>query len=381
MSGETALVDYFGEKKKVRNDFYKLVPGDYVYAQGGFVIQKLSRADAMPVLRDWRNIFSKLRDVDLRLTREPKGLCQTANALRRKHIGNACCVHGIIEFSNHCRNDCLYCGIRAGNTALKRYRMPTEEIVDACSSAVNELGFKAIVLQSGEDTWYDDANLADIVKKVRKKCAALIVMSIGERSIKTYRKLYAAGARGVLMRFETSNSRLYGKYRPGHLLRDRVGLIKKLRAMGYAVITGFMAGLPGQTEKDILNDINLTSALGAEMFSFGPFIPHPLTPLADARKPDTGLLLSTIARARIIYPDSRILATSALETLDKKNGAALALSSGANSLMINLTPEKYARMYDIYPDRAGVSCSIAEKIESAVGLLRSLGRAPTDVGM
>ena len=374
-------MDYFGEKKKVRNDFYTLAPGDYVYAQGGFVIQKISRAAALPVLKDWRNIFSKLRDVDLRLTREPKGLCQTANALRRKHIGNACCVHGIIEFSNHCRNNCLYCGLRAGNRTLKRYRIPTGKIVDACSSAVNGLGFKAIVLQSGEDVWYDDAKLTDLVKRVREKCAALIVMSIGERGIRTYRKLYAAGARGVLMRFETSNSGLYEKYRPGHSLRDRIEFIKKLRAMGYAVITGFMVGLPGQTENDILNDIHLTQGLGAEMFSFGPFIPHPLTPLSGARPPDTGLMLSAIARARIIYPDSRILATSALETLDKKNGAALGLSSGANSLMINLTPEKYGRLYDIYPSRAGVSAKLGDRIEAAVKLLRSLGRAPTDVGM
>ena len=183
------------------------------------------------------------------------------------------------------------------------------------------------------------------------------------------------------MRFETSNPLLYEKCRPGHKLEDRLKLIKELYEMGYLVLTGFLTGLPGETEADTLNDIELTNSLEPEMFSFGPFIPHPDTPLKDAASPSLESVLNTIARARIRHPQSRILATTALETLDKENGAKAAFMAGANSLMINLTPEKYRNLYEIYPNRAGSDEDVRERIENILNLLVSLGRAPTDLGM
>ena len=374
-------LDYFGEEKKARNEFYQLSLGEYVYAQGGFIVSKIKEKEALESLEAWKELFSKLKEIDRRLAFDPKDLYQTANAVRQKHLGNACCVHGIIEFSNYCINDCLYCGIQNSNKKLKRYRMNVEEIAAAADNAVNKLGFKALVFQSGEDNWYTDEKLSDIFSKVRKKCECLLILSIGERDINTYKKLYDLGARAVLLRFETADGKLYEKYRPNHKLKDRLNLLHQLREIGYLVMTGFLVGLPGQKEEDILKEIELTASLGAEMFSFGPFIAHPDTPLGESQSATIEFALNTIARTRIMYPEAKILATTALETLDKENGIKRALLSGANSLMINVTPDKYQALYDIYPDRAGIGVDVKKKIDDTVSLLRSIGRAPTDMGL
>jgi len=148
-------VEYFGEKKTAKNDFFSLAYGDYVYAQGGFVVQKMKESDALPILEGWQELFFQLQKKDAALSSNPKSLYQRANFMRNKYLGNACCVHGIIEFSNYCRNDCLYCGLRSSNAELGRYRMDIDEIARVAHYSFSELGFKALVLQSGEDTWYD----------------------------------------------------------------------------------------------------------------------------------------------------------------------------------------------------------------------------------
>ncbi|MCM8763279.1 MAG: [FeFe] hydrogenase H-cluster radical SAM maturase HydE [Candidatus Omnitrophica bacterium] len=374
-------VDYFGEKKKAKNDFYSLERGEYVYAQGGFVVQKVSIQEAESILDTWKELFFQLQKTDLKLAQNPKTLYQRANYIRNKYLGNACCIHGIIEFSNYCRCDCLYCGIRKSNSELLRYRMEPDEIVNGAVEAAKNLGFKALVLQSGEDLWYDDDKLVEIINKIREKAALLLVLSIGERDVKTYKKLYKTGARGVLLRFETSNASLYQKLRPKHKLEDRIELLKKLREVGYLIFTGFLIGLPGQTKEDIDNDIKLTASLGTDMFSFGPFLPHPQTPLGKYPAPSLDAVLSIIANTRLANPEAKILVTTALETLDKENGMKFGLLSGGNSLMINLTPQKYQRLYDIYPDRVGIEEDISRRIDSTIKLLHSLGRAPADLGL
>ncbi|MDO8747525.1 MAG: [FeFe] hydrogenase H-cluster radical SAM maturase HydE [Candidatus Omnitrophota bacterium] len=382
INDKIVTVDYFDERKKARNDFYQdLAPGEYVYAQGGFVVQRIAEAEALNILQTWQELFVKLKEVDLRLTREPKNLHQIANATRQRYLGNSCCIHGIIEFSNYCRQNCLYCGIRKDNANLTRYRMSQEEIIQACGYAINELKFKALVLQSGEDLWYDQEKLFNIVGELMRKNPVLLILSIGERDIEVYKKLYQAGARGALLRFETSNPDLYEKYRPGHTLKERLALIKELQAIGYLIFTGFLSGLPGESEQDVLNDIELTHSLNPEMFSFGPFIPHPETPLKNALSPSLESTLNTIARARIFHPEARILVTTALETLDREEGARKGFLSGANSLMINLTPKKYQDLYQIYPQRAGTEKEAKDKIKEVLDLLTSIGRAPTDLGL
>jgi biotin synthase len=374
-------VDYFGEHKKARNEFYELTPGDYVYAQGGFVISKISESEAIEILKTWEELFFKLQEIDSELVRNPKGLYQVANNIRHKNHGNSCCIHGILEFSNYCRCNCLYCGIRKDASGVDRYRMSVEEIVDAAAVAVHELKFKALVLQSGEDLWYDENKLVAIVSEMRQKAPCLVIVSIGERDLEIYRKLYDAGARGALLRFETSNAALYQKIRPGHRLEDRLDLIRKLKEMGYIVMSGFLIGLPNQTEEDILKDIEVTDSLGPDMFSFGPFIPHPGTPLAQYPSPTTEEVLNTIANARIKSPQANILVNTSFETLDRDNAVRLGLMAGANSVMINVTPSKYRKLYDIYPNRAGIDLEMHERIESILKTLQSIGRAPTDLGL
>jgi biotin synthase len=252
--------------------------------------------------------------------------------------------------------------------------MDIEEIIQACEYSAKELNFKALVLQSGEDFWYDKAKLVKIVEGVIKKSPLLLILSIGDRDIETYRQLYD-------LRFETSNQELYEKYKPGYKLGDRLELIRALKEIGYLVFTGFLIGLPGQTEQDLLNDIELIGSLNPDMFSFGPFIPHPNTPLKDALRPSPDSVFKIIARTRIKYPDSRILVTTALQTLDKENGARLGFLSGANSMMINLTPDKYLQLYEIYPLRAGTDQKVTQRIEQTIEFLHSIGRAPTDLGL
>jgi biotin synthase len=274
--------------------------------------------------------------------------------------------------------------------------MTTNEIVEAMDVAVNKYGFRAMVLQSGEDLAYSDDQLVEIVKKIREKCAVLLFVSFGERSPKTYARLYETGARGILLRFETSNPALYEKLRPGKKLADRLALIKHCYNLGYLVLTGGIVGLLGQTIEDLQNDIELTKELHAEMYTFGPLIPHHSTPLKDTPYQDLNLSLKVIAAARLNDPKAKIVVTTALETLgelpevtrlhatsitEKPDGRCLGLLAGANSLMINCTPEKYRQLYEIYPDKAGTFKPLEKKIEDTLTILKSLGRSPTDLGI
>lgn len=416
IKGNIGVVDYFGEHRNVLLDADAEV-GDYVYAQGGVLISKISAEEAENTLSFWKEQFFKLKEVDQRLSvvkktgkesantlailqkvtagkplskedmlallkldnaSELKLVYETANNLRQKENDNACCVHGILEFSNYCRNDCHYCGIRK-SSKIKRYRMATDEIIAAAEHAVKELGFKAIVLQSGEDEWYDDEKLATVVREIRAM-GVLVFISIGVRSKETYKRLYDAGARAVLLRFETSNKTTFAQLRPGANFDERLELIKYAKKLGYIIATGFIVGLPGESDEDIINNILLTKSLGADMYSFGPLIPAEGTPLEKAPRTTKERLLKTIALARFTDPEAKILVTTAFETLDI-NARREGLLAGANSLMLNITPMQYRKLYHIYPGRPDTEKKIEEGIKQTVELLYSLGRAPTDLGI
>lgn len=405
-------VDYYGEERKVLMDDASIQIGDYVYAQGGIVIRKVEVEEAKKIIDAWKEKFFELKDKDKELSQnESTGsleilqkvnkkkqlsdkellellaikdkddlslLYQFANNKRYKEHDNASCVHGIIEFSNYCSQNCWYCGVRA-NRDIQRYRLSADQIVDTAKDAVDKLGFQAFVLQSGEDLVYDEQKLVEIVKRL-KDLGVLVFLSIGLRSKELYQKLYDAGARAVLLRFETSNEDLFAKLRPGTTLKDRLQLISDLTDMGYIIATGFLVGLPGETPQDIINNIRLTCKLNPEMYSFGPLIPTCDTPLAKEEKIDKDLMLKIIAITRLLALDSNILVTTALETLDvqaKKEG----LLAGANSLMLNITPQQFKELYTIYDNRVGVTEDLQEEIKKTVELLESLGRAPTDIGL
>ncbi|MDD4879288.1 MAG: HypC/HybG/HupF family hydrogenase formation chaperone, partial [Candidatus Omnitrophica bacterium] len=235
-----ATVDYFGQRKKAINEIDGLKRGDYIYAQGGYVIEKIPRTEAEDILSTWKETFFELQELDVKISRlslgnksidkklgriidraleekvlageellyllslnDPKELdilFKAANFLRQKYHKNACCVHGIIEISNQCSRNCHYCGISSGNKGLKRYRMSDNEIVEAACEAVNGLNFKALVLQSGEDAGYSASELASVIKEIKSRAAALIFISFGEMPREGLEKLFAAGARGILLR-------------------------------------------------------------------------------------------------------------------------------------------------------------------------------------
>ena len=412
ISGKTVTVDYFGEKKKAINEIVDLKVGDYIYAQGGFVIQTVPEKEALETLETWKELFFELRETDLRLSRldleqsniskkfalildkaaegreilndelltllktenpaEMELLFKTANFLRQKYLSNSCCVHGIIEFSNYCRMDCVYCGIRKSNSILERYRMSDDEIIAAAAAAVNTHGFKALVLQSGEDPEFPVERLADLIKEIKKRFAVLIFISVGEVGREGLEKLYQAGARGLLMRFETSDHKLYASLHCGDLLQERIQHLKDAFEIGYLIITGGLIGLPDQTMESLLDDILLTKKLNAEMYTFGPVLPE---------APKTELILKVLALVRIVDPkNAKIVVTTGFETMNK-DARRLGLMAGANSVMLNITPLKYRRLYKIYPDRAHEEETTDEQIRQTLDLLYSLGRAPTDLGL
>jgi biotin synthase len=284
-------------------------------------------------------------------TEEKEALLREADTVRRGYLKDFICIHGIIEFSNHCIRDCQYCGLRSENISVERYRMESSEIIDAAKDAVKIKGYKLLVLQSGEDPFYTATMMAEIVKSIKKDCRVFIFISVGERGYEFYEELKAAGASGVLLRFESSNEDLFNKIHPnGKNFKERFEHLSFLKELGYYIATGSLTGLPGQALEDIALDILVTKKW-ANMVSTGPFIPCPDTPLSASAHGDTEMQLKVNAVLRLVMKSSRIPVVTALETQSGEEGRRRALRSGANSLMINLTPEKYRALYSIYPDK------------------------------
>lgn len=413
---KVGIIDYFGEHKRALLGIVDAEEGDYVYAQGGMLIRKVPPEAAIETLKAWEELFFELKEIDKDLankrTKIKQGrsafleimekvnrgaelekndvktilkaqdkdeldlLFNTANNVRHKEHDNSSCVHGIIEFSNCCERSCLYCGIRK-ESAVKRYRMSEGEIVDAVRYAVEKLNFKALVLQSGEDMWYTDERLAEIVEKINQ-LGVLMFLSIGERSVELYKRLFDSGAKAALLRFETSNKDIFEKLRPSRKLEERLELIKFLKELGYIVATGFLAGLPGETVDDVVNNIFLTKELGADMYSFGPFIPANGTPLENYTPMNSRDVLKITAASRMVDRKAKLVVSTSFETLDKA-ARKDALLAGANSLMINVTPEAYRSLYRIYDGR-NYSYRPQDEIKKVTDLLFSLGRAPVDLG-
>ena len=307
-------------------------------------------------------------------------LHKSANFIRQKFLDNSCCVHGIIEFSNKCVCQCEYCGINSENSILNRFSLNTENVLEVVDDAVKRFGFKGIVLQSGEDPSYRSEEILDLIKKIRESYPVFIFLSIGERDDELYRKAFDAGAKAVLFRFETSDSSLYSKLHPHSSLKERIRYLELFKDIGYIIATGSLIGLPGQKPEGVIDDFMFAKELGCDMYSFGPFIPHPDTPLHGHSAPDAEYVLKAISVLRLIDPYGKILVTTALESINQQ-ARRQALMGGANSIMLNLTPKDYVGFYDIYPNRATVDVSVENQIADALQLLKSIGRAPTDLGI
>jgi len=298
-----------------------------------------------------------------------------ANRITEIEFNKEVYIRGIIEFSNCCRKNCNYCGIRAGNTYVVRYKMSSDEIVAAAESDLRQ-GIKTIVLQSGEDLTYTKEILADIIARIKKidpECA--VTLSIGERTEEEYRVFKEAGADRFLMRFETCDRELFKKLHPDDDFDVRINCLKTLKKLGYEVGSGFMFGIPGEKLDADENNIEFITGLGISMVGCGPFIPAEGTPMAhDGIHADLERCLDVYAKIRIKLPKVNIAAATALDAIDR-GGRKLSLCAGANVVMPNTTPAKYRDDYSIYERKGKLDQNIAD-VRNLDGELKSLGYIP-----
>ncbi|WP_027717495.1 [FeFe] hydrogenase H-cluster radical SAM maturase HydE [Desulfovirgula thermocuniculi] len=305
---------------------------------------------------------------------ELEALGRAADEVREKYLGREVHLRGIIEFSNHCRQNCLYCGLRRDNKHLRRYRMSPEEILAAARKAV-ELGLPTVVLQSGEDPYYSAPVVAEIIRRLKEEVGVkAITLSLGERSREDYRLWRQAGADRYLLKHETANRELFACLRPGTSWENRLRCLLWLKELGYQVGSGNMVGLPGQDLETLAEDILLLKELDVEMAGIGPFIPHPQTPLAGEAGGSLDLTLKTLAVTRLLLPLAHLPATTALGTIHPQ-GRRLGLCYGGNVIMPDITPLPYRRHYQIYPGKAGVDQEIETNVASIRDLIASLGRS------
>ncbi len=298
-------------------------------------------------------------------------LFAAADRVRRLYVGDEVHLRGLIEFSNTCRQNCHYCGLRRDNKNVVRYRLEPDAIIDLARKA-REYGYKTIVLQSGEDPYYTVDMLRHIIGDI-KKLGVAITLSIGEKTCEEYRAYKEAGADRYLLRIETSDRRLYRDLDPGMDFENRLRCLRDLRALGYEVGTGCLIGLPGQTLASLADDILFFQEIDADMIGVGPFIPNPDTPLAAAEGGTLASALKVMAIIRLLLPDSNIPATTAMETLDE-NGRIKALRSGANVVMPNVTEGDYRRLYALYPGKICVGDTPAQCRTCITGKITAIGR-------
>ena len=275
-----------------------------------------------------------------------------ARQAREAVYAKAVYLRGLIEITNFCKNDCLYCGIRRSNRNARRYRLTHEEVL-RCAEAGYQAGLRTVVLQGGEDPYFTDDRLCALVralKAARPDCA--VTLSMGERSEESYRALFAAGADRYLLRHETATHAHYRSLHPPEMsLQTRLRCLLALKRTGFQTGCGFMVGSPGQTANDVCNDLTLIARLRPEMVGIGPFIPHRDTPFALCAAGSVEATLRLLAIVRLLLPDALIPATTALSALDPQ-GLEKALLSGANVVMPNLTPPVQRRKYDLYAGKA-----------------------------
>lgn len=275
-------------------------------------------------------------------------ILSAADRVRKKYVGDDIYLRGLIEFSNICKNNCCYCGIRRDNRNVCRYRLNERQILNLAQKAKN-YGLNTVVLQSGEDLWFDKERMCYLLREIKKLDLA-ITLSIGEKSFDEYKAYREAGADRYLLRIETTDKDLYHKLDPEMSWDNRKRCLDDLRELGYEVGSGIMVGLPEQSLESIAGDILFFKQMDFDMLGIGPFIPHPDTPLKGEKGKDLNLSLKVMAIARMLLPEINIPATTAMEVLHPQ-GRIIALQSGANVLMPNITSETDARNYTLYPGK------------------------------
>lgn len=300
-------------------------------------------------------------------------LFEKSRKARESVYGKDVYIRGLIEFTNICKNNCYYCGIRAGVTQASRYRLTKEDIIDSCDVGY-ELGFRTFVLQGGEDLGYSDNDICEIVSAIRERYEDVaITLSIGEKERKSYEAYYNAGATRYLLRHETANKEHYQKLHPSDMSFDnRMRCLRDLKDIGYQVGCGFMVGSPYQTSSNLAEDLLFISDFKPHMVGIGPFIPHHDTPFAEKKAGTLELTLLLLGMIRLINPNVLLPATTALGTINEK-GRELGILAGSNVVMPNLSPQEVRKKYLLYDNKICTGDEAAESVNSLSKRMESIG--------
>lgn len=295
-----------------------------------------------------------------------------ADALRAETVGDIVHIRALLEFSNHCKRLCCYCGLNATDKKLPRFRMDPRDMISTAQEAC-QAGYKTIVLQSGEDPWYTPDMIGEVVKQI-KKTGMAVTLSCGEYPESVYQYWRDCGTDRYLLKHETSDPKLYATLHPDSSLEARVACLRSLKRIGYETGGGFMIGLPGQTLSTIAGDLLLLQEIGCDMAGIGPFIPHPDTPLREATPGSTELTKRAVALARLLLPRANLPATTALGVLDDAQKENV-FSCGANVIMRKVTPNNLKKLYQIYPAAFSDVDIRTGRLETEAEI-RSLNRTP-----
>ncbi len=308
-------------------------------------------------------------------------LMKAADEVRRAHYGDRVYLRGLIEISSYCKNNCLYCGLRAGNRNAERYRLSEEQILSCCEEGY-ELGYRTFVLQGGEDPYFTDEMICEIVRQIKKRypdCA--VTLSLGEKPRESYEKYHEAGADRYLLRHETADAEHYAKLHPGDMsLENRKRCLYDLKEIGFQVGSGFMVGSPYQTTENLIADLRFLQRLQPDMIGIGPYITHKDTPFKDQQGGSLELSLRMLSILRLMFPYALLPSTTALGTIDPM-GRELGLKAGGNVVMPNLSPTDVREKYAIYDNKICTGEESAQCRRCLEMRIESAGyRAVTDRG-
>lgn len=287
---------------------------------------------------------------------------EKADRARRSVYGNKIFIRGLVETTNICKNNCYYCGIRRDNKGCDRYRLTPDEILECCKHGYS-LDFRTFVLQGGEDPYFSDEVVCDIIKRIKSAYPdTAVTLSLGERSFDSYKAMFDCGADRYLLRHEAANDELYSRLHPGELkLSDRLECLKNLKKIGYQVGCGFMVGAPYQTNRHIAEDLKFVETFSPDMCGIGPFVPHKETIFKNENAGSADLTCYLLSVVRLIKPNILLPATTALGTIDK-NGREKGILAGANVVMPNLSPVCVRKKYDLYDNKISIGAESAENL-------------------
>ena len=324
----------------------------------------------MPVNRHFSD--DQLREL-LAATTPDSQLTSKASAVRQQVYGNKVFIRGLIEFTNYCKNDCYYCGIRKSQTNVSRYRLTPEQILDCCNTGYS-LGFRTFVLQGGEDGWWNDDRLCRVVELIKfnhPDCA--ITLSVGEKSRASYQRLFDAGADRYLLRHETADEGHYRTLHPDNLtLENRMECLQNLKDIGFQVGCGFMVGSPGQTIEHLIKDLRFIEEFRPHMVGIGPFLPAAGTPFAGEKAGSADLTIKLLSIIRLMHPKVLLPATTALGTAET-DGRERGILAGANVIMPNLSPQDVRKKYMLYDNKIATGDEAAESVNYLRKSMKNIG--------